>query len=48
MLLDTLGATLLGNTWLGKSVVRGSDGAIWEGQGTNRAGYDFNIASSFN
>ena len=37
MLLSTLAAILLGNTIAGKKVVRGGNGVIRAGKGTNRA-----------
>ena len=41
MLLDTLGASLLGNLLSGKGIVRGGEGIV-------RAGYDSSIKKSFN
>ena len=41
MLLSTLGASLLGNLFTGKSTIRAGEGTIRVGEGTIRAGQDF-------
>ena len=41
MLLGTLTASLLGNIWTGKGVVRDGGGVIPAGKRTNRAGRNF-------
>ena len=41
MLLGTLGASLLGNLWKGKGVIRDGEGTIREGDKTIGAGQDF-------
>ena len=41
MLLGTLGASLLGNLWKGKGVIRDGKGTIRTGERTIGAGQDF-------
>ena len=41
MLLGTLGASLLGNLWKGKGVIRDGEGTIRAGDKTIGAGQDF-------
>ena len=46
MLSGRLCATLFVNFFVGKGV-HGDVGVIWVGEGTIRAGYEFNVASHF-
>ena len=48
MLLDALGASLLGNILVGKDTIRAGKGKIKAGEGTIRAGENFDAVSSFN
>ena len=41
MLLDTLGASLLGNLLTGKGTIRAGEGTFIAGEGTVSAGQDF-------
>ena len=43
MLSTTLGVSLLGNMLAGEGLVRGGNGVIWAGEGTNRDGVEQNV-----
>ena len=48
MVLDALGASLLGNILVGKDTIRAGKGKKKAGEGTIRAGENFDAVSSFN
>ena len=48
MLLGTLGASLLGNLWKGKGVIREGEGTIRAGERQLELARIFNAASSLN